>query len=249
MNDVGWIRPNLKSAISWAIVAEIIRRHGDSQSLRVLQTHPGGGQYDCLSLYRLRDCDADIYAPGNATELGALNRQSGNFRAWVGPSKHSYPWLAEWLTAPDPTTVVDRICDLLGLAPVSKVPETSRQTFGIRLISAFTGARMMQLDYLDASMGYVDSSGIAGSGHDKSLGDFTALFAGETGRWETGASQAAKCWLLFKGNQQKLVGVLRSDGRLSAAADCQRAHDLYQAYLAKRQMEPVLFEALALLSS
>lgn len=246
MYDVARIKPNLKSALSWAIVAEIIRRHGDRETLRVLQTHPGGGQYDCLSFYRLRDCTAGVYAPGNAIALGDVNRQSGNFRTWIGPWQDSYPWLDEWLTAIDPSAVVDRICELTDLSPIKQVPVTSRQTFGIRLISALVGVRALQRDYLDVRMGYIDSSGIGGSGTDKLLREFTALLSDETG--QAGMGQAAACWMVYKGDEKQLLGVVRTDGFISSASDCRQAHDLYHSYRVKRQIEPVLFEALALLS-
>lgn len=247
MYEVGGIKPNLKSAISWAIVAEIIRRHGDRQSLQVLQTQPGGGQYDCLSFYRLRDCNTGVFARGNTIALGDLNRHSGNFRTWIGPWQESYPWLNEWLTASDPSTVVDRICELTNLSPVKQVPATSRQTFAIGLIAALVGVRSSQRNYLDATMGYEDSSGIAGCGFTKSLHEFTALFRGET--QQAGMSQAAACWMLYNGDERQLLGAVRTDGFICSASDCQKPHDLFQTYRRKGSMEPVLFEALAILAT
>jgi len=105
----------------------------------------------------------------------------------------------------------------------------------------------MQRDYLDVRMGYIDSSGIGGSGTDKSLREFTALFSGETG--QAGMSQAAACWMVYKGDDKQLLGVVRTDGFISSASDCQVAYDLFQTYRTKRRMETVLFEALAFLPS
>lgn len=240
------MKPNLKSAISWAILTEIVRRHGGTQPLRVLEMHPGNGQYDCLALVRLRDFREGIYAPGNATLLGTFNRQSGTFQSLGASHDDTYPFLDRWLIARDPTETIDIICGLLGFAPVIKLPTTSRRILGIRLISAIVGARALQRDYLDVNMAYDDSSGISGSDFDTIRG-FTALFSEEH---ETNReSQAAECWMLRRGTERRLVGVMRTDGYISSVSDRRQAHDLFESFRPTRQIEPVLFEALALLQA
>ena len=47
----------VKRALAWWIAAEMIRRH--PADIRVIENHPGGGAYDCVSLYR-RDTDQPI---------------------------------------------------------------------------------------------------------------------------------------------------------------------------------------------
>ena len=49
---------------SWRIVSELYRRHPGK--FKIIETHPGGGQYDCLSLQAENQDIADI------TELDKL---------------------------------------------------------------------------------------------------------------------------------------------------------------------------------
>lgn len=39
----------LREVLGWGLIAELVRRH--PRAFRLLETHPGGGLYDCLSLY------------------------------------------------------------------------------------------------------------------------------------------------------------------------------------------------------
>lgn len=43
-----WSDPSVLEAASWRLASELVRRHPDR--LRILRTHPGGGQYDCLTV-------------------------------------------------------------------------------------------------------------------------------------------------------------------------------------------------------
>ena len=42
----------VKHAVTWALVAELMRRHKPKIKLTVLELHPGGGQGDTLALFR-----------------------------------------------------------------------------------------------------------------------------------------------------------------------------------------------------
>ncbi len=43
------VNQQLVEIASWRIVSELIRRH--PEKFTVIETHPGGVQYDCLTLY------------------------------------------------------------------------------------------------------------------------------------------------------------------------------------------------------
>ena len=49
--DIPTVKTALKRAVAWRTAAEIIRRH-PALDLRLLETHPGGGQYDGVTLVR-----------------------------------------------------------------------------------------------------------------------------------------------------------------------------------------------------
>ena len=58
---------SILEAASWRLTAELVRRYPDRFS--VIETHPGGGQYDCITLI---DEDNDsIYRRSNSTGLAA----------------------------------------------------------------------------------------------------------------------------------------------------------------------------------
>lgn len=45
--------PQVREGLSWLVTAELVRRHPGR--FLAIETHPGGGQYDCLSLLQRRD--------------------------------------------------------------------------------------------------------------------------------------------------------------------------------------------------
>ena len=62
----------LKQAIAWRVIASMVRAHPD-QELRALETHPGGGQYRCLTLVRGTGLDlvCSMNLAGSSVLLGA----------------------------------------------------------------------------------------------------------------------------------------------------------------------------------
>lgn len=67
----------LREALTWKLVSELHRRHPGK--FTVIETHPGGGQYDCLSLWQ-----------GNQT-IADLNRVGGFYS-----EQRSIPWNELW---------------------------------------------------------------------------------------------------------------------------------------------------------
>ena len=48
---MGNYRYQITAAVAWQIIYQIMRRYHHKYSLRILETHPCSGQYDCLSVY------------------------------------------------------------------------------------------------------------------------------------------------------------------------------------------------------
>ena len=127
------LRYAFRSAIAWTILAEVIRRHGDSRNLHLLETHPGGGQYDCLTLLGLEaGCD-DVYGGGCQLGSASLNVCSGSlwvFHRFGSPddasaaddAEYAFDVVSAYLEAEDPADVIDRACRLLGLSPQPERP-------------------------------------------------------------------------------------------------------------------------------
>ncbi len=66
------MRRSLKRAIAWRAYQEILRHH-PSLDLRILQTQPGSGQYDCLTLVRWPGLETvcEVNVSGSGLRLGA----------------------------------------------------------------------------------------------------------------------------------------------------------------------------------
>src|SRR6266852_4486523 len=78
------LRYQIRTAVTWTIVAQLFRRQGHLGFLRVLETHPGGGQYDCLSLYLVAKPDGLIYGGRGSSRrhLCDFNQGSGRLRVF-----------------------------------------------------------------------------------------------------------------------------------------------------------------------
>lgn len=62
--------PRVVEATTWLLLADLMRRHERALGLRIAETHPGGGQYDCRTLFRPTEQDFG--------QLVSFNLQSGN---------------------------------------------------------------------------------------------------------------------------------------------------------------------------
>jgi hypothetical protein len=81
----------VKRALAWWIAAEMIRRHPDD--MRVIETHPGGGMYDCLSLYRRYPQDslvAHMNLVGHITHESWFDDPGGGTRLGVADPRFNW---------------------------------------------------------------------------------------------------------------------------------------------------------------
>ena len=208
--------------------------------------HPGGGQYDLLSIFRVRGPEASVYDAGSIS-IGDFNLGTGTMRGHLPGGNEGVEWLSLWLEHPDPETVIDVAIQTLALEAIPKLPPTNRRIFGCRLMAGLLGGTAFHREYLDARMGFVDTSGYGG-GVVEDLRKFTGLFPPRQNETEdSGMSRAAECWLLYAGSEKKFVGVLRTDGFLSSVSEPARQRDLFSVYRRSRSMRGVLAEAEAVL--
>jgi hypothetical protein len=148
----------VKRALAWWIAAEMIRRHPDE--VRVIETHPGGGQYDCLSLYR-RDADDDLVAHMNL--VGHITHESwfGNHgETDSGVDDPRFNWL-EVLAAEDRRSyVIEALEGVCGFTTPNKTPPTARKSIGPRLIARFASAAAFTTRTWHIRNAFHDSSGM-----------------------------------------------------------------------------------------
>lgn len=160
------------NALAWWVTAELIRRHPNT--LRVLETHPGGGQYDCLSLYR-RDGDHD-----NPQLFVHLNRPGHITPAsWFEPSDGGEPERFNWLDvlASDDrrTHIIEQLERCEGLASPKSTPPTNSRSIGPRVLARFAASAAPTTRRWDIRNGFLDTSGYGGG-----VNEFVDKFPGIT---------------------------------------------------------------------
>jgi len=190
----------LKAAIAWTIITEVVRNHGGNSDLRIIEMHPGGGQYYIYQIVRVRGADGGIYDP-SSVPVGDFNLLSGTVSGCGINSDTSVPWLREWFENPDPKMAVDIAVQTLDLPVVIHLPSTNRRIFGFRLMSALLGSRITKSDYLFPRMGFADTSGYGG-GRLKELSLFSSL-SPSLENDKNSDSRAADCWLLYSGWEER----------------------------------------------
>jgi len=249
------LRYAFRSAIAWTVLAEVIRRHGESRNLHLLETHPGGGQYDCLTLLGLEaGCD-DVYGGGCQTGSANLNICSGRLRVFhrfvsaddadaAKGSGSAFDVVSAYLEAEDPADVIDRICRLLGLSPQPERPgPTTRRILTVRLLAKMRTRYAFERRGLRYRMGYHDSSGY-GSGILPDLRLFEwALrddLTDKRGCRISEEGRAALCWLLYSEGSSTVddsgpVAVIRMDGLMASAVSLSAPVDLYRHFTAGKR--------------
>ncbi|MFA5786146.1 MAG: hypothetical protein WDA71_04040 [Actinomycetota bacterium] len=153
------MEPNrqLVEIMSWRLATELMRRY--PRRLKLIETHPGGGQYDCLALLPVPARRGQLFANIDLNRLG-----SAHFHLPGGvdsPPSWSGIW-AETLAADDPKSIVDRLAKLARLPEVPHLPQSTREVLGYRLISAFLTHSALGRSRWECRNGYCDTSGHGG---------------------------------------------------------------------------------------
>lgn len=114
----------LVEALSWGLAARLVRRHPD---LRIVEEHPGGGQYDCLTIVGRSDA-ARIH----------LNRVGSGFVWAHGGGSWQWAWRGIWdelTTRSDFRFGVELLEHHAGLERVAETPAAQPHTVTYRLIA------------------------------------------------------------------------------------------------------------------
>lgn len=194
-------RPHVKAAVTWKITGELLRRHHSSTHLKILETHPGGGQYDCVSF--CNKLGATLFDLNIATGHFHLFKQYGprrtDLRKLGWPDRGSY--LQHFFAHYDPKVIVDEIEDLVGLPSYRKrlLPVTTPLVLVFRLMATMLQRHIFSRERLHISCGWYDGSGMDGSSIRQELLALPELFGPfppPTTDWVVQAQAASRFWLL-----------------------------------------------------
>lgn len=113
--------------ISWRLAAEFHRRHPNEWTL--IETHPGGGIYDCLTFYSERSS-------------ACLNRQ-GSFQGFSGDGDDRIDSEDLWkrcLAVEDFTHILNQISQSSRSPVPKRLPSTSRESLSYRVMAFVVSA-------------------------------------------------------------------------------------------------------------
>ena len=155
------------NALAWWLASELIRRH--PKELRVIETHPGGGMYDCLTLVS-RD---------RGLTLVQLNRTGRIQIRYTDRSDHNREFYAEWLAllrlGRKRKLFIKSIEEALNLPTRSNALPTHQHSVGVRLIANLAGRIAFSNKTWDLRNMMADTSGVGGGPHDKWMASFPQL--------------------------------------------------------------------------
>ena len=152
-----WIDRSVLEAASWRLASELVRRH--PLTTRVLHTHPGGGQYDCLT----------ITSPAATGGTIQLNRNGSiqvhqRFDDSPDPQWEPTSW-DEYLRA-DPRAFLNLLERGAGLPTPRRVPPSDPMTITYRFLAAMAATAVKSVHPIEIQSGYLDTSGHGGGPND-----------------------------------------------------------------------------------
>ena len=144
----------LIEAASWRLVCELCRRHPGFQ---VVETHPGGGLYDCLDMFFAGD------KPPVRPRISINRAGSLHFFAASPSWKQWETFWQDYLGASDPREILNRVCLSADLTIPAHLPATTPRVIVFRFIAAFLSQTVLGKTKWECRNGYFDSSGPEGS--------------------------------------------------------------------------------------
>jgi len=217
----------LTEILSWRLVTELWRRFPDRFYL--IETHPGGGQYDCLSLVTIN---------GSLTSVLGVNR-GGSVHVHKGKAPQSWSdWTDRMLDRPQ--KFLDQICQAMGMTVPKKLPKTTATTVAFRYITDFLPHAIGQLEQWECRNGFLDTSGYDGGKRENWFNRFPSITPGKMSEQLAHGKldPAYGYWFLLRDGEPMLC--IDLNGRLHKPNG--EAYDLLSIYSKHRRIWPVIAE-------
>lgn len=239
------LRSEIVWTVGWKIVAELFRRHHASANLRVYETHPCSGQYDCLSLW------CGDFPSGR--HLCDFNQASSHLHVWSQGSPRKlddlrWPegnnYVEAYLRSQDPKDVVDQVESVIGLPGANKtIPSATAAVLSVRLLSEVLAGCAFDRFGLDVRNGFFDSSGMVPCEPRKELRSVPAIAAQIPTNSNDVFRFARRFWLLRRcsiNGETNLKAILDMRGIVYAAQPPYKELHVWELYQANNQIRPIV---------
>lgn len=219
----------LKEVLSWRLVTELWRRRPNTFLL--LETHPGGGTYDCLTLLDRRSASSARSLYINREGSVTATAKSGKSRFWPD-------WVERMLIA-SPDGLLKEVSTALGLPTSGRLPPSIPATLVFRFVSDFLTHSLGHRVQWECRNGFLDTSGYGGGRREEWFSQFSKI--GTRPRPQKMASDSSWAdayyyWFLVCDGEPKLC--LSTDG--NAFKRSGEVFDLALLYQAKRRIWPLI---------
>ena len=196
-------------AQSWWIAAELVRRHPE---LTIVETHPGGGQYDVLEIVR------------DGTSLISMNRAG---RIHIANSSREPLGFEATFAEADPRQLIALLEQEARLSSPDKAPGSTGKVLTYRALAHIVWATAHRAAPLDARSEFLDSSGGGGSGARGLLSRFPIAQerSRESRPHDPAGIPAHRYWLVMRGSGA--VAAADVDGFVYVGESCLHLPTLY----------------------
>lgn len=160
-----WIDRSVLEAASWRLASELVRRH--PLTTRVVLSHPGGGQYDCLTITSPTGDGGCVQLNRNGT-IQVQDRFDGRPDAQWEPTDWD-----DYLRA-DPRAFLDQLERASGLPTPPHVPPSDPTTLTYRVLAVLAATAVKSVHPIEIQSGQFDTSGDVGGPND-ALASFPAI--------------------------------------------------------------------------
>lgn len=219
--------------VSWRLMAELMRRHPQVGTL--IETHPAGGQYDCLTIFKEGQSIASLNRGGDFTPFNCFDKQVSGDRIW-------FPCM----TGDGFANVLNHLSNALGVDVPKQLPETSPEVLVYRVIAGLLACTFLDKFPLECRNGQLDSSGCEDQSNREEWFRVFPSVCAERERLHRSASPFGnpnyRFWFLLRQNQPVLA--------FSTACICHTrsglSTNLTDFYKKRRRIEDVIGAVLTL---
>jgi len=216
--------------MSWRFVTEFIRRFPDKFML--IQSHPGGGQYDCLTVMTSERNSRRVLDVNRAGGLHVfVDMRSGN------QQDESWPDWLDYMCKGSVKRLLDEVTQAVGLQVPPKNPPSTPEIITYRVVSDFLTHAIGTIHNWRCINGFLDTSGYGGG----TINDFFRRFPNLSSIPHETQSHtlSQEYWFLCRNNNP----VLCIDKRAIIYRNNGDSYNLLEMYHKSRRIWRLIFES------